>query len=193
MFKRVLSSILCVVMLFLLIGVPLEASAVQITKPVSITNVSYKYNDRVKFIDLSDVTASGDSLKIPGSSLSAGDIIVDNTGQKSLKILKVNGDGTYITARPTMYDLFSEFEIPRQIIEPNEANIVEYGIKGISASEYASILAKESGTSGTQKLMSGDVPSADMKKMYDLFERPGSGIYQFTGDYTFSSFSTGDG
>ena len=193
MFKRVLSSILCVVMLFLLIGVPLEASAVQITKPVSITNVSYKYNDRVKFIDLSDVTASGDSLKIPGSSLSAGDIIVDKTGQKSLKILKVNGDGTYITARPTMYDLFSEFEIPRQIIEPNEANIIEYGIKGISASEYASILAKESGSSGSQKLMKGDVPSADMQKMYQLFESRGSMVFEFNGDYTFSSFDMGDG
>jgi len=180
-------------MLFSLINVPLEASAAQITMPASITNVSYKYNDRVKFIDLSHVTATGESLKIPGTSLSAGDVIVDESGQKSLKILKVNGDGTYITTRPTMYDLFSEFEIPRQIIEPNEANIVEYGIKGISASEYASILAKESGTSGTQKLMSGDVPSADMKKMYDLFERPGSGIYQFNGDYTFSSFNTGDG
>lgn len=191
--KKLLSSILCVIMLFSLINVPLEASAAQITLPASITNVSYKYNDRVKFIDLSHVTATGESLKIPGTSLSAGDVIVDESGQKSLKILKVNGDGTYITTRPTMYDLFSEFEIPRQIIEPNEANIVEYGIKGISASEYASILAKESGTSGTQKLMSGDVPSADMKKMYDLFERPGSGIYQFNGDYTFSSFNTGDG
>lgn len=193
MTKKIISSFLCAAMLFLLIGGPLEASAAVATKPASITNISYKYNDRVKFRDLSGVTYSGDSLKISGASLSAGDVIVDESGSKSLKILKVNKDGTYITARPTMYDLFSEFTIPRQIIEPNEANIIEYGVKGISAQEYASILASKSGASGTQKLMSGDVPSADMQKMYDLFESRDSRIYRFNGDYTFSSFNTGSG
>jgi hypothetical protein len=192
MIKKVLTSFLCVIIL-LSINAPLEASAALSTTPASIQNISYQYNDRVKFIDLSNVISSGDSLKIPGSSFSTGDVIVDESGQKSLKILKVNPDGTYITTRPTMYDLFSEFTIPRQVIEPNAANITEFGVKGISAQEYASILAKESGASGTQKLMKGDAPSADMQKMYQLFENRGSRIYQFNGDYTFSSFNMGSG
>lgn len=188
MVKRVLSSILCVFMLLALIGVPLEASAALITQPASIRNVSYKYNDWVKFIDLSHMTTSGDSIKIPGSDLEAGDIVVDGNGLNSIKILQVNGDETYIATRPTMYELFSEFDIPRQVIEPNEANIIEYGIEGCSAAEYAAILAQETGESGSQKLMKGDVPAAAMQKIYELMNRPGSRVYPLDDAYTFSAF-----
>lgn len=183
-------SVLCVIMLISMVIPPFESNAARLTAPASVENVSYRYSKRVKFIDMSGVSVAGDSLIIPGTSLSAGDIIVDENGRKSLKIIGVNADGTYITARPSMYDLFSEFTIPRQVIQPNDANIIEYGIGRISVSEYAEILT---GKTGTGKLMKGDVPSADMQKMYKIFEKSNSGIYRFNGDYTFSSFASDDG
>lgn len=188
MFKKIVSYFLYVSTLFMLISGPLEANAALVTTPKSITNVSYKYNDRAKFLDLSGATVSGDSVKIPGAALVVGDIVVDKEGQNSLKILRVNADGTYITGKPSMIDLFSEFTIPRQIIEPASTNITEYAVTGISPQAYVDILATESGEHGTQKLMSGDIPSASMQKMYNLFEERGSKIYRYNGEYTFKSF-----
>lgn len=193
MTRKVLACMLCVVMTFVLVGAPLSQGSSIITMPASISNVSYQYNDWVKFMDLSNVTKVGNSINIPASNLSVGDIVVDESGQNSLKILKVNADGTYITAKPAMIDLFSEFTIPRQFIEPNEANITEFDVKGISAHDYAAKLANESGSGETQKLMSGDIPSADMQTMYNLFNDRGSRIYEYDGDYTFSSFNLGSG
>ena len=157
----------------------------------SISNVTYQYNSRVKFGDLSGAELSGSATKIRGAALSAGDIVVDEAAERSLKILKVNQDGTYITARPTMYELFSEFTIPRQVIVPTAANITEYGVRGIPVKDYAAMLAGQDG--GGQKLMSGSVPSADMQKMYQLFETRGAKVYRYNGDYVFSSFNFSSG
>lgn len=187
-FKRIVSSLTCAVMLLVLIGGALPAGAALATTPATITNVTYKYNNWVKFIDLSGAQLVGGSARIPGAALSAGDVLVDENGQRSLKILKVNADGSYVTTTPTMVDLFSEFEIPRQVIVPTAANITEYAVKGIPAQDYAAILAQQTGQSGTQTLMSGNLPSADMKKMYDLFASRGSTVYRYNGDYTFQSF-----
>jgi hypothetical protein len=54
----------------------------------------------VKFLDLSKITVSGGVMKIPGASLSAGDIVVDETHQKSIKILKVNPTAPMSQASP---------------------------------------------------------------------------------------------
>ena len=190
--KRISALILCFLLVLSVAGTAAEAySSTAAGVPVSVSNVTYQYNSRVKFGDLTGAKLSGGAMKIPGAAFSAGDIVVDEASQKSLKILNVNADGTYVTARPTMYELFSEFTIPRQVITPAAANITEYGVKGIPAAEYAALIAGESG--GGQKLMSGSVPSADMQKMYQLFESRGSKIYRYNGDYVFSSFDFGSG
>ena len=144
-----------------MVGTSAEAySSASAVSPAAISNVTYQYSNKVRFGDLSGAKPSGSAMKIPGAAFSAGDIVVDKASQKSLKILSVNSDGTYVTAHPTMYDLFSEFTIPRQVITPAAANITEYGVKGIPVEEYAALLAGKSG--GGQTLMSGNVPSADM-------------------------------
>ena len=190
--KKAAIFVLCLLLVFSASAFPAEAYARTETEtPASVSNVTYRYNSRVKFSDLSGAAVSGGATKILGASFSAGDIVVDETSERSLKILKVNADGTYLTARPTMYELFSEFTIPRQTIFPTAANTTEYGVKGIPAEEYAALLAEKGG--GGQKLMSGSVPSADMQKMYQLFESRGSKVYRYNGDYVFSSFNLGSG
>ena len=190
--KRTLALLLCFFLVLSASGVPAEAYAPTAKgTQAAISHVTYQYNNRVKFGDLAGAKLSGSVTKIRGPALSAGDIIVDEAAQKSLKILKVNPDGTYLTAQPTMYELFSEFTIPRQVIVPTAANITEYGVKGIPVREYAALLAGQSG--GGQKLMSGSVPSADMQKMYQLFESRGSKVYRYNGDYVFSSFNLRSG
>ncbi len=191
--KRMTALFLCLLLIFSAAAPAAEAySSSAAGTPAAISNVTYQYNSRVRFSDLSGAKLSGGAMKIPGAVLSAGDIVVDEASQKSLKILSVNADGTYVTARPTMYELFSEFTIPRQVILPNSANITEYAVKGIPVEKYAELLAGQSGGGG-QKLMSGSVPSADMQKMYQLFESRGSKIYRYNGDYIFSSFNLGSG
>ncbi len=181
----------CVIILTLFISILSEtANAILVATPTTVDNVTYQYQDNVKFLDLSKITVSGGVMKIPGASLSAGDIVVDETHQKSIKILKVNPDGSYVAGQPTMIELFSQFDIPRQVIEPKAADITEYAVKGISVQEYAARLAQQSGNSGTQSIMKGNVPSADMKEMYDLFSDRGSKVYTFDGRYTFGSFGS---
>jgi len=190
--KRICALILCFIMISSAAAVPAEAySSAAAGKPANIANVTYQYNPRVKFADLSGAAVSGSTTKLRGPALSAGDIVVDEASQRSLKILNVNPDGTYITAQPTMYELFSEFTIPRQVITPTAANITEYGVRGIPVEQYAAMLAGKDG--GGQKLMSGSAPSADMQKMYRLFETRGSKVYRYNGDYVFSSFNFGSG
>ena len=183
---------LCALLLCLLLLLPSAVMLAEAYSPTAvIANVTYQYSSRVRFGDLSGAELAGGATKIRGTAFSAGDVVVDETSRNSLKILKVNPDGTYLTARPTMYDLFSEFTIPRQVITPTAANITEYAVKGIPAAEYAALLAGQNG--GGQTLMSGSVPSADMQKMYQLFESRGSKIYRYNGDYVFSSFSFNSG
>ena len=192
--KRFSAFVLCVFVLFAAAGTAAEAySAPSAIQPAALSNVTYQYSSRVKFGDLSGAEAASGGVRMRGTRFSAGDIIVDERNQSSLKILKVNADGTYLTARPAMYELFSEFTIPRQVIVPDAANIVEYGVKGIPVKEYAAQLAGQKGASGGQTLMSGSLPSADMQKMYSLFENRGSKIYRYNGDYLFSSFNLGSG
>lgn len=185
--KRTFALLLCLFLALSAAGTPAEA----FSPPTAVSNVTYQYNSRVRLCDLSAAEPAAGGLRIPGTSFAAGDIVVDEASGKSLKILKADADGGYLVTRPTIYELFSELTIPRQIIVPTAANITEYGVKGIPVKEYAALLDGRSG--GGQKLMSGSVPSADMQKMYQLFESRGSKIYRYNGDYVFSSFNLGSG
>lgn len=190
MTRRLLSFVLVLMLLITIVSE--TANAILVSTPSTINNVTYTYQDRVKFIDLSKITVSGGAMKIPGVSLSAGDIVVDEAHQKSIKILKVNPDGSYVAGQPSMIELFSQFDIPRQVIVPKTTDITEYEVKGISVQEYAAQLSQQSGNTGSQSIMKGNVPSADMKKMYDLFNQRGSKIYKYGGRYTFGSFGSDD-
>jgi len=186
MLRRIPAFILSTVLALFLVGSTLNSNAALITTPATISNVSYQYSDRVKFIDFSDADMVDGSVRITGTSLSAGDILVDREKQKTMKIMKVNADGSYIVGQPTMIEIFSDFKIPRQVIEPTPANIIEYEVKGISVKEYAAKLAGQTGQ--TQTLMSGNAPSAQMKDMYNLFNSRGSKIYEYSGEYTFRTY-----
>lgn len=189
MLRKVISVILIVTINILCLSMPLQSKAETSSVPTTLKGVTYKFNDNVKFLNIADMVRFGDNVKIPGVSLSAGDVVVDKRNQTSLKVLKVNSDGTLVTIKPTMLDLFKEFNIPRQVIEPTAANITEYAVKGISVEEYTSKLkGQQSDGSSGQKLMSGNLPDL-MDEIKAKFQARGTKIYEYSGEYEFSPFA----
>ncbi|SMC34179.1 S-layer homology domain-containing protein [Papillibacter cinnamivorans] len=183
MVKRIIALIIVLALILVTPGFAPTADAAVETVPETLNGVSYQYNSRIKFLDLSVATGTESGVKIPGTSLAAGDVLVDRENQRSLKILKVNPDGTYLTTKPTMAELFSEFTIPHQVILPNAANITDYTVKGISVAQYIS----QSNSGESTKIMSG-TNSTLMNQIYGIFSDRGSRIYEYDGVYEFTPF-----
>ncbi len=188
MFKKCLSAFLSLLFVFTVLITPVQSISAFTELPVSLKDVSYKFNSTVKFLDLSTLTKTGDNINIPNTSFSSGDIIVDKKNSISIKILKVNNDGSYLTVKPSMNDLFKEFNIPRQIIQPNSANINEYQVKGVSIEDY--LKNKNPDRSG-QKSSKKYAGSSDvMDNINKLFSERNSKVYQYNGVYEFSALGS---
>ena len=169
----------------LIVCSPSKVDAATVSLPTTLQNVTYQFSDTVKFL-ISRPPPRSATIRLPGAALSAGDVVVDKVHESSLKVLKVNPDGTVVAGKPTMIELFKEYTIPRQIIQPNTANITEFAVKGISIQEYmAKLAAPTTEPGGEQKVMSGTMPTL-MNKISMIFQQRGTKVYEYGGVYEFA-------
>jgi len=109
---------------------PNLVQAADLPKPVQIQDISYTYQPHVKLLNFAPATRLGNTLVWPNSNFQPGDLLVDESLQSSVKILHKLESGAYLITSPSIYDLFREFNLPRQVIVPNQANITEFDVKG---------------------------------------------------------------
>jgi|GEM_PF-2480884 len=190
--KRFISIVLLLSLLSIYLPPPqhAEAALLSATAPVLVQNVTYTYQDKVQLLSLSPATRLGNTLLWPGAEFSPGDILVDETLQQSAKILRKLDSGAYLIAKPSMYDLFREFSIPRQEIIPKPDNMLEYAVKGIDIDAFLTQQSTQApGSTTTQTLFSSDGPGL-MQDIRMKFNQRGTKIYEYDGTYTFHPFGT---
>ena len=191
--KRFISVLLVVSLLLSYLSLPAQTEAALSTTPVVMQNVTYAYQERVKFLDFTPATRLGDTLIWSGTDFSPGDLLVDKIEQTSVKILSKLANGSYLVATPSIYDLFSEFNIPRQEIIPNNANLIEYAVKGIDLDAFlAKQAAQAPGTGNTQTLFSANGPAL-MNEIRSIFANRGTKIYEYDGTYSFHPLGSSAG
>jgi hypothetical protein len=191
--KRFLSVLLLISLLLSYLPLPVKTEAALSTTPVVMQNVTYTYQERVKFLDFAPATRLGDTLIWTGTDFKPGDLLVDRDQQTSVKILSKMPNGSYLVANPSIYDLFSEFNIPRQEIIPNNANLTEYAVKGIDLDAFlAKQAAQAPGSGTTQTLFSANGPGL-MNEIRAIFQARGTKIYEYDGTYTFKPLGSTSG
>ncbi|MGE5473952.1 MAG: copper amine oxidase N-terminal domain-containing protein [Ignavibacteriales bacterium] len=106
--------------------IQLEQQANNALKPVQIQNVKYTYQKAVKNVDLTKYINDDGLVTAPdGQDVNPGTILVDEDMKTSLYVIGKKSDGTLIVRVPSMNEVFSDFEIPEQIVKYNDANIVD--------------------------------------------------------------------
>lgn len=188
--KRFVAVVLLVALLAVWLPAPprVEAAILPTPTPISLQNIQYSYQPRVKQLNLATATRLGDTLLWPGAELTPGDILVDNTLQTSLKVLHHLGSGQYLVSTPTLYELFRELTIPRQVLIPNEANVTEFGVKGIALDAFLAQQAAQA-PGNTQTTFSASGPAL-MQEIKAIFAHRGTKIYTYDGVYHFKPFGT---
>lgn len=179
-------------------GLPSKAKVA----PVQVKGVSYKLQDGVRYLPLAAskmFTVNNDSffLKkgINNFNPKIGQIFIDSESNVPMKIASVNTkspQASYTMVDPSIDEIISDFNIPKQTIVPNKGNVVTQ--KGVTFSTKDKLTLLNTNQNSIETKMATGVQFAPSNDSQSIDNSVGGEIHHFDiVDMTLISYKSDDG